>query len=948
MSIKEQLNNLAKKYQVGGETPADWKQKYADNQYFKDREDLGDKLSNKFPNGKNTVKESIYNAAKQSGIDPGLLYTSSMEEGMKLALNNKDSFERRSGYNEYRKTNPKGAQEYPIDGGYFYGLNTFGDKYGVTIKPSSLPRGFKYAPYDQKDSDGRKLYTSAAFRSHDDAISAKAAMMKQVEGAMTARLTKNNLELSPDARKFFDMVGYNMGEDKTIEMIKSYQQKGYLKDDKFLDSEFQPASWKEPYTNVQRRYQNYKILNEQGYFDDYTKQDTLAKSFQSGGEVNTLDSTKEWWERYVNSPKYRERLGKEFPKYSESEIDSELSARKLNLDRTYPIIGGKEFQDPGLQGFARPPEEDQRRNPSIKSKIKNFVEDNIAPSSRPVHLRSGEDISTYTHEISHSVDEGGRRIPDSTVGNLVKRVRGVEPISIYKKDDDTLYYNHSKNENTQRALSNMNNFYPLDEMDEQQSQIYPNIKWKLGDDPQEYSPKFGYRSNPTEMIARLQSLRKDMYDQGVHDSAKEDISAETLSKYIDGIYESEEEIPPHLLDLLNESKQGNDSSPKNTVIENLQWMMNNIAKNTKKEENQMQYGQKGGTIKGELDVLLQKFQNGGKTRCIPCEQKAMMQKGGRTVSQEWEDITGTPWSEARSRNVTDGSYEQNEALRKRLVSGDTSDIIDAFDPVMGTQDIEEVSILAPKSKKVRVQNEVIKKGNYDNDLPYSIIDKYDKKMYLFDEDGNYKEQSSVITGADKGDVDNAMSGSQWLSMDRNRGKNFNDYTTYLVNTKQRITPSGIFTVEKNRKDVLDNPSTKWKYGLPAIEYGSKIIPFVGPIISDLAKNRQEEILQNRQKSYGDGRMLTLADEDGVESSKAIHTTGYADRNEKLNAGQGASMSAGCINIPGKGNSCFETLSDGSKVFILPENSNNILKPQNKTGPQIDKFMSIYRTISKQK
>ena len=897
MSIKEQLNNLAKKYQVGGETPADWKQKYADNQYFKDREDWGDKLSNKFPNGKNTVKESIYNAAKQSRIDPGLLYTSSMEEGMKLALNNKDSFERRSGYNEYRKTNPKGAQEYPIDGGYFYGLNTFGDKYGVTIKPSSLPRGFKYAPYDQKDSDGRKLYTSAAFRSHDDAISAKAAMMKQVEGAMTARLTKNNLELSPDARKFFDMVGYNMGEDKTIEMIKSYQQKGYLKDDKFLDSKFQPASWKEPYTNVQRRYQNYKILNEQGYFDDYTKQDTLAKSFQSGGEVNTLDSTKEWWERYVNSSKYRERLGKEFPKYSESEIDSELSARKLNLDRTYPIIGGQEFQDPGLQGFARPPEEDQRRNPSIKSKIKNFVEDNIAPSSRPVHLRSGEDTSTYTHEISHSVDEGGRRIPNSTVGNLVKRVRGVEPVDVYKEDDNALYYNHVQNPNTRKALEDMNNFYPLDEMDEQQSQIYPNIKWKLGDDPQEYSPKFGYRSNPTEMIARIQSLRKDMYDQGVHDSAKEDISAETLSKYIDGIYESEEEIPPHLLDLLNESKQGNDSSPKNTVIENLQWMMNNIAKNTKKENNQMQYSQKGGTIKSQLDILSQKFQNGGKTRCIPCEQKVMMQKGGR---------------------------------------------------IMGTQDIEEVSIVAPKSKKIRVQNEVIKKGNYDNDLPYSIIDKYDKKMYLFDQDGSYKEQSAIITGADKGDVDNAMSGSQWLSVGRNRGKNFNDYTTYLADTNQRITPSGIFTVEKNRKDVLDNPSTKWKYGLPAIEHLSKAIPYVGPIISGFAKHRQEEILQNRQKSYGDGRMLTLADEDGVESSKAIHTTGYADRNEKLNAGQGASMSAGCINIPGKGNSCFETLSDGSKVFILPENSNNILKPQNKTGPQIDKFMSIYRTISKQK
>ena len=62
MNLKDQLENLAQKYQVGGQTPStqeDWKQKYSTNPYFKDREDWGDKLQNKFPNAKNTVKESI-------------------------------------------------------------------------------------------------------------------------------------------------------------------------------------------------------------------------------------------------------------------------------------------------------------------------------------------------------------------------------------------------------------------------------------------------------------------------------------------------------------------------------------------------------------------------------------------------------------------------------------------------------------------------------------------------------------------------------------------------------------------------------------------------------------------------------------------------------------------------------------------------------------------------
>lgn len=300
--------------QVGGQTPPeDWKQKYSTNPYFKDREDWGDKLSYKFPNAKTTVKDSIYTVARQSGVDPAILYTSAMEEGMKLALNGRDTFERREGYNQFRKSNPKGAQEFPIDGGYFYGLNTFGDKYGKLIKPSSLPRGFKYAPYPQKDSQGNTLYTSAAFRTHDDAIAAKAAMMKQVEDAMTARLQKNGLNLTPEARKFFDMVGYNMGEDKTIEMIQSYQQKGYLKDDRFLDPNFQPASWKEPYTNVQRRYQNYRILNDQGYFKDYAPQpapdngqQTVVANKQVGGRLTANEFMKD----YIGSPMYVKRLQK--------------------------------------------------------------------------------------------------------------------------------------------------------------------------------------------------------------------------------------------------------------------------------------------------------------------------------------------------------------------------------------------------------------------------------------------------------------------------------------------------------------------------------------------------------------------------------------------------------------------------------------------------------------
>lgn len=42
---------------------------------------------------------------------------------------------------------------------------------------------------------------------------------------------------------------------------------------------------------------------------------------------------------------------------------------------------------------------------------------------------------------------------------------------------------------------------------------------------------------------------------------------------------------------------------------------------------------------------------------------------GLTVSQIWQKVTGTPWSEAKKQGFTDGSYNQNIELRKMLLEG---------------------------------------------------------------------------------------------------------------------------------------------------------------------------------------------------------------------------------------------------------------------------------------
>lgn len=49
-------------------------------------------------------------------------------------------------------------------------------------------------------------------------------------------------------------------------------------------------------------------------------------------------------------------------------------------------------------------------------------------------------------------------------------------------------------------------------------------------------------------------------------------------------------------------------------------------------------------------------------------------QSGGTVSQLWKQATGTPWSEAKKQGLTNGSYANNIALRKRIISGEFNSV----------------------------------------------------------------------------------------------------------------------------------------------------------------------------------------------------------------------------------------------------------------------------------
>lgn len=247
------------------------KQKYAKNQYVVGgRETWGEVLDKQLPLAPGTtVRSAITNASKTTGVDPSLLYSSAMEEGLGYALSRPD--ETSEAYYMWSEKNKDLAKKYQVDGFYNYGLDRFGEA-GVMEslqKKGYLPKDFKdkFTVYDAYNEKKERIKT-AAFLSDQDALTAKAAMLRDTQDQLNAYVTKKNYKLTPEQMDFFALAGYNSGLGNMQKMIESYNQKDYLKDNKFLDPSFKPASYMPIYTNVQRRLQNRNILKTEGYFED--------------------------------------------------------------------------------------------------------------------------------------------------------------------------------------------------------------------------------------------------------------------------------------------------------------------------------------------------------------------------------------------------------------------------------------------------------------------------------------------------------------------------------------------------------------------------------------------------------------------------------------------------------------------------------------------------------
>jgi hypothetical protein len=216
---------------------------------------------------------------------------------------------------------------------------------------------------------------------------------------------------------------------------------------------------------------------------------------------------------------------------------------------------------------------------------------------------------------------------------------------------------------------------------------------------------------------------------------------------------------------------------------------------------------------------------------------------------------------------------------------------------------------AYRNKLVQDQVDYVMQNRAKNDtLPFAVVDKKSNNIAYYDRYGKIKGFEPVITGADNKDVDVAPSMKEFNAMYNVKGNK--DYFNYLKATGQKITPAGIYTAHL-RENQLDEP-------------GNRAVHYVKNLLNP---SREEEVRAHREEAYGrQNKIFTLTDESGRGISKAIHGTGYDERIEALNNPniRNKDLSNGCINVGGK-TICFDALRSNSKVYILPEETDNIVK-----------------------
>lgn len=235
-------------------------------------------LNKKTEEGK-TYKQIFNELGEEYGIAPEILFASTAEEGLRDYL-----------------INPFDTKDkvYKVSGFENFGLDHFAEIFPNLVKSKLLESNFDFKQSIHKNEKGITV-KSADFKTAEDAIRAKVAIMRLSSDRIVEFADKNDIALSDDALDFFMLVTYNAGFGNATKMLLDYNGIGALDDDSFLKSRptkgnekisLKENSWEQPYTNVIRRMKPAEAWKDKGVLEinkvkklgkDYTNNANTAK-----------------------------------------------------------------------------------------------------------------------------------------------------------------------------------------------------------------------------------------------------------------------------------------------------------------------------------------------------------------------------------------------------------------------------------------------------------------------------------------------------------------------------------------------------------------------------------------------------------------------------------------------------------------------------------------------
>lgn len=222
----------------------------------------------------------VKNAADKVGIDRGLLMSSAFQEGMNKGIARPDEIS-----DAYSRLTEAQQAEFPVDGFYNYGLDTFGDRAKELTK--YLPKDFdkRYTTFDAvQDNKQHTKVKTAAFRTNEDALIAKGAMMRAEMDTVNHYADKLGVKLDTKALDYFTLASYNGGFGNAKIMMDEYVKAG----DKGAFIDTGSTSRKGIHKNIQPRMENIDVANSLlgpeavAPSTPFNSQDGLSKALTQG------------------------------------------------------------------------------------------------------------------------------------------------------------------------------------------------------------------------------------------------------------------------------------------------------------------------------------------------------------------------------------------------------------------------------------------------------------------------------------------------------------------------------------------------------------------------------------------------------------------------------------------------------------------------------------------